>query len=132
MGGVTMLGVEDGIMLSSGRQDKAWPRTYGAKAGRRLSRTAAGLSKIPRSDSKGVTELRTSTIHDQDTIDIGHFTRHQVKPDRDELYSIISTIQYHFRILPFQAVSRTSNALLRGGGLTAAGNLRWVALSRRV
>ena len=51
-----MLGVEDGIMLSSGRQDKAWPRTHGAKARRRLSRTAepAGLSKIPRSDSKGV------------------------------------------------------------------------------
>ena len=34
MGGVTMLGVEDGIMLSSGRQDKAWPRTHGAKARR--------------------------------------------------------------------------------------------------
>ena len=56
-----MLGVEDGIMLSSGRQDKAWPKNHGAKAGRRLSRAAesAGLSKIPRSDSKGVTELRT-------------------------------------------------------------------------
>jgi len=80
MGDVTMLGVEDGKMLSSGRQDKAWPRTHGAKARRRLSRTAepAWLSKIPRSDSKGVTELRTSTIHDQDTIDIGYFTHCQV------------------------------------------------------
>lgn len=26
MAGVTMLGVEDGIVLSSGRQDKAWPQ----------------------------------------------------------------------------------------------------------
>ena len=61
MGSATMLGVEDGIMLSSGRQDKAWPKNHGAKAGRRLSRAveSAGLSKIPRSDSKGVTELRT-------------------------------------------------------------------------
>ena len=35
-----MLRVEDGIMLSSGRQGKAWPKNHGAKARRRLSRAA--------------------------------------------------------------------------------------------